>query len=59
MQLVSDLIYEFNPPISQKNTKSSDTSVRNKTCEDWGLVNAFQDLFQIKPDILEELDSDD
>lgn len=59
MQLVSDLIYEFNPPISQKTTKSSDTSVRNKTREDWGLVNASQDLFQIKPDIFEELDSDD
>ena len=59
MQLGLDLIYGFNPSIFSKNTKTSGTSVRNKKCEDQALINAFQDLFRIEPDIFEEQDLDD
>ena len=54
-----DLIYGPNFLISSKNTKTSGTSARNKKREHHALINAFQDLLQIKPDIFEELDLND
>lgn len=59
MRLGLDLIYRFNPPIFSKNIKTSSTSARNKKHTDQALINTFQDLFQINPDIFEELDLDD
>ena len=53
IQLGLDLIYGFNPLISSKNTKTSSTSTRNKKREDQALINAFQDLLQIGPNIFE------
>ncbi len=54
-----DLIYMLNPPFSSKNIKNPGSSARNKKCEDHTLINAFQDLLQIEPDVFKELALDD
>ncbi len=59
IRLAPDLIYRPNPPISLKNTKNPGSSSRNKKCEDQALINAFQDLLRIEPDVFEELVLDD
>ena len=59
MRLAPDLIYGPNPPISSKNTKNPGSSAWNKKCEDQALINAFQDLLRIEPDVFEELVLDD
>ena len=46
-----DLIYEFNPYISSKNSKTSDFSTSKKKHKDQTMINAFQSLIQIEPDI--------
>ena len=56
MRLEPYLIYRLNFNITSKNTKTSDISSRNKKPEDQALINAFQDLVQIKPNNFEELD---
>ncbi len=53
------MIYGPNLFISSKNTKTSDTSAQKEKREDQTLINAFQDLIQIEPDIFEELNLDD
>ncbi len=55
MQLVPDLIYGSNPPISLKNTKNPGFLAQNKKCEDLPLINAFQNLLRIQLDVFEEL----
>ncbi len=59
MRLGLDLIYGPNPPISSKNTKNPGFSTRNKKHNDEILTRVFQDLLRIKPDVFEELVSDD
>ena len=59
MRLGPDLIYGPNPSISSKNTKNPGSSTRNKKHDDHVLINAFQDLLQIEPDVFEELVLDD
>ncbi len=59
MRLGPDLIYGPNLPISLKNTKKTGSSAWNKNCEDHALINAFQDLFRIEPDVFKELVLDD
>ena len=59
MQLGPDLIYGPKPLLPSKNTKNSGSSTRNKKREDQPLVNAFQDLLRIGPDVFEELVSED
>ena len=55
MRLGPDLIYGPNPSISSKNTKNPDSLARNKKFKDQALINTFQDLLRIKPDVFEEL----
>ncbi len=59
MRLGPDLIYRPNPIISLKNTKNPGFLARNKKCEDQALINAFQDLLRIEPEVFEELVLDD
>ena len=55
MQLGSDLIYGLNLSVFSKNNQSSGPSARNKKRGDSTFVNVFQDLFQIEPDLFEDL----
>ena len=55
MRLGPDLIYGPNPLISSKNTENINSSTWNKKYDNQVLANAFQDLFQIEPDVFEEL----
>ena len=59
MRLGPDLVYGPNPSGSLKNTKNPGSSARNKKRGDSILVNAFQDLLQIEPDLFEDLVLDD
>ncbi len=59
MQQGPDLIYGPNPLIFLKNTKNPGSSAWNKKCKDQTLINAFQDLLRIEPDMFEELVLDD
>ena len=59
MQLESDLVYGSNPSISSKNTKSPDSSARNRKREDSTLINDFHNLLQIESDLFKDLILDD
>ena len=59
IRLGPDLVYGPNPSVSLKNTKNPGSSARNKKRGDSILVNAFQDLLQIEPDLFEDLVLDD
>ena len=59
MRLGPDLVYGPNPFVSSRNTKNPGSSARNKKRGDSTLINAFQDLLQIEPDLFEDLVVDD
>ena len=59
MRLGPNPIYGPKPLISSKNTKTPGSSARNKKHEDQALIDSFQDLLRIGPDVFEELVSDD